>query len=221
VSPLSAFLPPREDATLRIDHVIVGVSDLDQAGPAFLDRYGLDSVEGGRHAGWGTANRVVPLGPDYLELLGVTDPAEAAASPTGQWLAAVLPEGDRPLAWAVSTDDLDGVASRLGVEVLPGERERPDGIVLRWRMAGVERAMSEPSLPFFISWDVPPELHPGRAAATHRVEPRGIGWVQVGGDEARVRAWLGDADLPVRVAEGAPGLHAVGVAAAGGEIVVR
>jgi Glyoxalase-like domain len=54
-----------------IDHVLMAVVDLNAAGERFEVMYGLVSVEGGRHPGWGTANRVVPLGENYLELVAV------------------------------------------------------------------------------------------------------------------------------------------------------
>jgi len=38
--------------------------------------------------------------------------------------------------------------------------ERPDGSVLRWRVAGLEDAMRTPTLPFFLEWEQPEE-HPG------------------------------------------------------------
>src|SRR5437764_15398189 len=66
---------------LRIDHVVWGVEDLDRAAAGVRERHGLASVPGGRHPGWGTANRIIPLGPSYLELLAVADAAEAAADP--------------------------------------------------------------------------------------------------------------------------------------------
>ncbi len=47
---------------LRIDHIVWGVDDLDRAAAEVQERYGLASVPGGRHPGWGTANRIVPLG---------------------------------------------------------------------------------------------------------------------------------------------------------------
>jgi hypothetical protein len=40
-------------------------------------RYGLASIEGGRHPGWGTANRIIPLGDAYIELVTVVDDEEA------------------------------------------------------------------------------------------------------------------------------------------------
>ena len=68
--------------SLMIDHLIVCVGDLDEAARSFKDRLALDSVEGGRHSGHGTANRIIPLGGCYVELLAVVDPSEIKCSPT-------------------------------------------------------------------------------------------------------------------------------------------
>jgi len=38
------------------------VADLRAAAQELEARHGLVAVEGGRHPGWGTANRIVPLG---------------------------------------------------------------------------------------------------------------------------------------------------------------
>jgi hypothetical protein len=48
----------------------------------------------------------------------------------------------------------------------------------------------------------------------------GIAGVDLGGDPDRLREWLGGADLPIRVLEGAPGIRAVRIASAGGELVI-
>jgi hypothetical protein len=53
-------------AALELDHVLIAVSDLAAAAREIEVRYGLVSIEGGRHPGWGTANRIVPLGETYL-----------------------------------------------------------------------------------------------------------------------------------------------------------
>ena len=65
---------------MELDHVLFAVADLAAAATEFESRYGLASVQGGRHDGWGTANRIVPLGDAYLELLAVVDEDEAASS---------------------------------------------------------------------------------------------------------------------------------------------
>jgi hypothetical protein len=205
---------------LWIDHVVYGVRDLDSAGRRLEGEFGLASVAGGRHAAWGTGNRIVPLGRDYVELLGVVDERDAEASPVGRAVRELVAEGDRWLCWCVSTDDLDGTAARLGLEIDEGSRSRPDGTVLRWRSAGFSFALASPALPFFIAWEVPPELHPGRAEARHRAEPEGISWIEVG-QEQRLAEWLGGQGLEVRTVREAHGLRAVGIATESGEVVLR
>ena len=206
---------------LRIDHVLRAVRDLDEAGSRLLDEHGLASVPGGRHDGWGTANRIVPLGDDYLELVAVVDEREAATAPFGRWAAAAAADGDRWAGWVVRTDELDRLATDRGLEVVDGARRRPDGAVLRWRMAGLDRALGDPQLPFFIEWLVPVRDRPGRTVVHHPAGPRGLSRLELSGDESQLRAWLGAADLPVSVARGAPGVRAVVLASAAGELVLR
>jgi hypothetical protein len=59
---------------MQIDHVLIAVADLGPSARAFEAKLGVTSVEGGRHPQWGTANRIVPLGDTYLELVSVADP---------------------------------------------------------------------------------------------------------------------------------------------------
>ena len=92
------------------------------------------------------------------------------------------------MGWVVAVDDVLAEAGRTGAELSVIER---DG--LRARLAGVATAMAEPALPFFIERD-PGIADPGAAG-----DAGGITWVEVAGDAARLRAWLGGAELPVRV----------------------
>ncbi|HXF56202.1 MAG TPA: VOC family protein [Actinomycetota bacterium] len=209
---------------MRIDHVVVGVADLERAAERFEAEFGLASVPGARHPGWGTGNRIVPLGDSYLELVGVVDQEEAERSSFGRAILTLVEKGDRLLLWCVATEDLEAVAARLDLTVARGSRILPDGTEVRWRSAGLEGAVADRSLPFFIHWEVPPERHPGRMPAPHRTAPAGIAWVEVGGPEEPLRDWLGEAltELPVRVGADPPGLRAVGVALASGEeLVIR
>ena len=205
-----------------IDHVIYAVDDLDAAGAALFDREGLASVPGGRHEGWGTANRIVPLGETYLELIAVVDVEEADRSEFGRAVRRALTE-DRPLVgWVLATDDIDAVAKRLDLEVEEKSRETEDGSKLSWRLAGLERASKTGALPFFVQWDVPPEQHPGAADARHEADPRGIAWVEVRADKPDdVREWLGEDEneLPVRITDGDPALAAAAIETDGSEIV--
>ena len=206
---------------LRLDHVVYAVPDLDEAAVRFREAFGLDSVEGGRHERWGTANRIVPLGDQYLELVAVVDEAAAARTGFGRGVLERASAGGGWFTLAVVADDLDAVAERLGLEIGSGSRTRPDGEVLRWRSAGLDDPRREPWMPFFLAWDVPDEMHPGRARAGHGVRAHGIAWVEAGGDAERLREWLGGEELPIRVIEGEPGLLRVGVATPDREIVIE
>ncbi|HEV8564546.1 MAG TPA: VOC family protein [Actinomycetota bacterium] len=197
---------------LRIDHVVRAVPDLDQAAARFLDTYGLASVPGGRHPGWGTGNRLVPLGNDYVELISVVDRPEAQKTEFGRTMVERIAEGEQWFAVCLADDDIDATATRLGLEISTGFRILPDGAVVRWRSAGLGAANREPWLPFFIEWDVPPELHPARAAVTHRAVPTGIAWVELAGDSESLQRWLGGADLPFRMIDGKPDIRSVGIA---------
>jgi hypothetical protein len=185
-------------AVLAIDHVILPVRDLALEAAELEARHGLASVEGGRHPAWGTANRIVPLGDSYLELVAVVDREVASRSDFGQWIAAATP--GRVLGWAARTDSIHAVGQRLGLPILPGSRVTPSGAVISWRSVGADVAVREPGLPFFIQWGDGVPL-PGSAAVRHRNGPVTLKLLSVAADQERLAEWLGDHDLPVAVTD--------------------
>jgi hypothetical protein len=201
-------MPKPGTVLLELDHVLLAVSDLDVGAAEAEARYGLASFEGGRHPGWGTANRIVPLGDTYLELVSVVDAAEAAASAFGRWISSAAAPHLRPLGWAVRTDALETVARRLRLTPQCGSRLTSDGQRLSWRVAGIEQAAKEPSLPFFIEW-APGTPFPGGTPARHRRGPVSLARLEIRGDAERHTAWLGRHDLPVTCADGAPAITRV------------
>src|SRR5262249_18531917 len=168
-----------DPAVLVVDHVVYAVADLDRAAARFLDDFGLASTPGGRHPGWGTANRIVPLGDAYLELIGVEDEAAASGSPFGASVVRAVASGDGWLTWAVRDDRLDATAARLDLAIGTGERARPDGRILRWRSAGVDDPSRSPELPFFIAWEGPDATHPGRTPVEHPSRVDGIARIEL------------------------------------------
>jgi hypothetical protein len=195
------------------------VADLASAAHELEAAHGLASVEGGSHPGWGTANRIVPLGGAYLELIAVVDGSAAELSPFGRWIAASSSATARPLGWAVRTDRLDDVASRLGLAVGAGSRVGASGRPLTWRLAGVEQAAAEPSLPFFIEWGRATPF-PGRARVAHPAGAVQLSCLRLEGDAGRLTAWLGDHRLPVSVRAGASAVATVVLTGDVGEIVL-
>ena len=113
---------------------------------------------------------------------------------------------------------LNDVAARLGLTVQPGSRARPDGELLRWRLAGLEQASAEPLLPFFIEWG--PGFHPGRAPVQHPAGAVEIAEIRLTGDADRLGTWVGTGRLPVSVSSGAPAVAGVVLRGEAGEIVL-
>lgn len=142
---------------------------------------------------------IVPLGPAYLELITVVDPAEAARSPGGL-VRRALENGWRFAGWAVRTTDIEAAARQMnsaGFETVgpfDGARQRPDGVILRWRT--LHEAGFDPAIPFVIEWDLPEREHPGGLHVAHPAGEVRIERVEVGtADPDRLRAMLGDSVL--------------------------
>jgi hypothetical protein len=200
---------------VQLDHIILAVRDLDVAAGSLEREHGLTSYFGGTHPHWGTANRIVPLGTSYLELLAVVDDRTAAASDVGRWVADGASVHGAPIGWAVRPDDFDATAQRLGLTAHTGSRTRPDGVVVRWRMAGIEHAFREPQLPFFIEWtDV--ATYPGAAQGLDvHIES-----VELEGSAAKLDTWLGEHALSLDIRPGRAGVRRVVLTYHGAEVVL-
>jgi Glyoxalase-like domain len=208
--------------SLRIDHVVYAVGDLDAAAARFDEAYGLVSTPGGVHPRWGTANRIIALGDArYLELIAIVDADVALASALGRAIADRIAHGDRWFALCLADDAIEGTAERLGLALKPGSRTLPDGREVAWRGAGIDDPRRTSDLPFFIAWTGEPGAHPGARRTPHPSGASDIAWVEIAGDAERFRAWTGDSSVPVRFVDGEPGVVAVGLTSAEGELVIR
>ena len=208
-----------QEHAAELDHILIAVDNLAAAARAIEDEHGLRAEEGGRHPGWGTANRIVPLGDAYLELVTAVDASAAARSSFGRWVAVSQSELLRPIGWAVRTDELDEVASRLGLTIEPGSRAGRDGKLVSWRLAGVEEAAAEPALPFFIEW-APGTRLPGRARTVDATGEVSVAEIRVSGDPHRIKTWLGNHQAPIDVRPGTAAITAVVLRSASGDEIV-
>jgi hypothetical protein len=213
-------MSPQSISSPALSQVIVGVTDLAAASARFR-ALGFDVLDGGVHPGVGTANRVIPLGAQYLELLGVVDEQQAREHEYGRSLMRATAGGDRLVRWSLRTDAIDDVAARLGLTVEARRRERPDGELLTWRAAGLDLALADATLPFFMQWDHA-EQYPGLMPATHPNGAHRVTALAVAPRDAdRFRTWTTGADVPLRVANAqVPGLLSVTVETDTGELVI-
>jgi hypothetical protein len=136
----------------QIDHVILGIDDLDEGVASFERLTGVRPVYGGKHPR-GTHNALVALGDGlYLEIIAL----QPGASPPGDLAALEGMQSLAPIGWAVSAPDVAELRSALsaaGIAVTegrPGSRETPSGATLSWHTFGLRDDFEE--APFFIVW---------------------------------------------------------------------
>jgi hypothetical protein len=113
-----------------IDHVLIAASDLERSVEVWR-RLGFVTTPYGRHVGKSTANYCIMFPKDYLELIGIVDPA----SPPSQHNDLIAARGDGLFATALSPDSAEAARQAVidaGIEALPLRDlhravERPDG----------------------------------------------------------------------------------------------
>src|SRR5246127_3234955 len=100
-----------------IDHVIVGVRDLERARLGW-SRLGFTLSPRGRHIGQGTANYCIMFASDFVELLGIVDPNDRV-----EHLGALLSkrEGLRAVAFAPAGTPEEVRSALLQRELHPSE----------------------------------------------------------------------------------------------------
>ena len=143
---------------LGIDHLVIAVADPDEAIDLLAPRLGVRPSDGGRHGKLGTFNRLLWLGDSFIELIGVFDRARAMTSWIGAPTVRALDTGGGFATWAIASDDLSGDVQALRdagssvADPVTGERERPDGNVVRWRLV-VPGVLGATEPPFLIEHD--------------------------------------------------------------------
>lgn len=176
---------------MRLDHVsfAAGPDGLASTAQRIGGLLGVEFTDGGVHPRFGTRNMILPMADDtYLEIVEVLDHPASDKAPFGQAVRARSAAGGGWLGWVVAVKDISIVEARLGRESAPGHRHRPDGTELNWRQIGVAGLISDPQLPFFIQWDVAPELHPSAGADGSF----SLACLEIAGDPQRVSEWLGE-----------------------------
>lgn len=163
-----------------IDHVIIGVKDLERASALFTEQLGLTVSGGGRHPAAGTANRIIVIGDTYLELITVIAPDEAQPS-----MLERLAKGEGYWNFALASDAIEADCQQMrarGVPVLGptrGELRAADGRSRSWLRADIERPDLAQRYPFLIQHDSSGEERRFRLAGWQQPPRHPLGAVRV------------------------------------------
>lgn len=148
----------------QIDHLVLGVSDLNAGIEEFRSRTGVEPVFGGNHPSGGTRNALASLGDGtYIEIIAPNPEAELSPMYASLKNLGTL----TPIMWAVAVEDANAVKALLdskgypAIGVRKGSRVKPDGSVLKWQTVAVPSSASY--LPFFIQWDED-STHPSKSS---------------------------------------------------------
>lgn len=137
-----------------LDHIIIGVNDLEQATSIFSQKLGLAASGGGIHPSGGTANRIIVIGDTYLELITARTPGEAQQSMLDR-----LAKGEGYLNFVLSSNDIEADSKAMlsrGVSIIgpkQGQLRSADGRIRRWSRTDVERPDLTQRYPFLIQHD--------------------------------------------------------------------
>lgn len=161
-APIQREAPPAHNAIVGIDHVIIGVRDLERARMGWT-RLGFTLSPRGRHIGQGTANYCIMFESDFVELLGIVDPSDRA-----EHLAAFLArrEGARSVAFTPAGSAEKVHSALLERQLHPSEpralgrrMDLPEGTVIpRFSLIGLAPQDTPGLAAGFICTHLTPEL---------------------------------------------------------------
>ncbi|HVB21672.1 MAG TPA: VOC family protein [Ktedonobacteraceae bacterium] len=139
---------------IALDHIIIGVNNLEQATEVFAENLGLLASGKGIHPTGGTANRIIVIGNTYLELITVREPAEAQQSMLDR-----LAKGDGYLNFVLTSNDIEtdsAAMRRRGVAIIgpnPGQLNASAGRFRAWSRTDIQQPDLAQHYPFLIQHD--------------------------------------------------------------------
>lgn len=149
-----------------VDHILLGVPDLQSGMKAFEQATGVKPVYGGKHPGRGTENALVSLGDGiYLELIAPQPTPDAQDDFTRELAALKAPT---LVGWAAHTTEIAALRERLihdgfaTTELRRGSRLTPAGTRLQWTTFSIEKPQIA-TAPFFIEWGAS-TVHPSKSS---------------------------------------------------------
>lgn len=185
-----------------MDHLVFAAPDLERGVRHVEALTGVAMEPGGRHAGFGTHNRLLGFGPGrYMEVVSIDRDQPPPERP--RWFGLDALNAPRLVTWCAAAPDLDDLVERgraLGLDLgdpMSGSRRREDGSLLAWRMTDPWAERAGGVIPFFIDWGDTP--HPGSVLAA---QCSFLGLRARHPDAERVRRWCSALGVDIDVTRG-------------------
>ena len=218
LAPTGARVTAEPLPSIGIDHILIGVADLDRTVDDLAKALGVRPVYGGKHPR-GTHNALLSLGPHtYLELIALQPGVAGADIGMDDLVGLTKPV---PVGWAVGAPTLTSLSASLAHSDFalgapePGSRTTPSGEVLQWQALGLA---NEPAgAPFFIIWS-PRARHP---ATTSPPGCKLAGLEVTTPDATKLLALSSRLTLPVEVLDGPAVRYSVALDCPTGPVTFR
>ncbi|WP_194840843.1 VOC family protein [Filobacillus milosensis] len=148
---------------IAFDHLVIYSNDPVRHQEIFSSSHNQVGVPGGKHSLWGTFNHLAFYKNNaYIEWLGIEndEQAEQSDNPLIQHaFHSKSKEQEGPIQFALRINNMDDYLNYFnekGIEYdgpFPGQRTRPDGSVLEWKMLFPKYNFDAEPLPFLIEWN--------------------------------------------------------------------
>jgi hypothetical protein len=218
IASIGACVNAEPSPSIGIDHILIGVPNLDHTVDDLAKALGVRPIYGGKHPR-GSHNALLSLGPrTYLEFIALQPGVAGADIGMGDLDGLTKPV---PVGWAVAAPTVTSLRASLArsdfalSEPEPGSRTTPAGEVLQWQALGLK---TEPAgAPFFIVWS-PETRHP---SATSPPGCKLVSLQVTTPDSKQLLALSSALALPVQVLHGPAVRFSVGLDCPTGPVTFR
>jgi hypothetical protein len=140
---------------MRLDHIsyVASHDQISDVVNRIGSQIGTAFVDGGIHPKFGTRNFTAPLlNGQYVEIVCALDHPATDSTPFGRAVKRKSEDGGGWMAWVLATDNIAKIENDLGRKAIEGQRQKPNGSLLKWKQLGVLDVLENSKYPFYVEW---------------------------------------------------------------------
>ena len=140
---------------MRLDHIsyVASHDQISDVVNRIGSQIGTAFVDGGIHPKFGTRNFTAPLlNGQYIEIVCALDHPATGSTPFGRAVKRKSEDGGGWMAWVLATDNIAKIENDLGRKAIEGQRQKPNGSLLKWKQLGVLDVLENSKYPFYVEW---------------------------------------------------------------------